>query len=150
MSPAQMLVMRSRLADASSGGLVSSISTTESGPHAGLDVHEVAKGELEEVQPVDVGEVDRAVAEQGADVVALEEVVAGERIHPGVVVESVPDLRRGIDADRLGAGQRQLERGAELDADLDVGARQQRRLDLVDQIEVEHAVGLTSHRSDSQ
>ena len=86
-----------------------------------LGVEHVAQGVLEQVQPVDEGQVHHPAAQRAHRPGPGEEVVAGRLDQLEVAVQRRGHLEGRVDRD--GAGARQGEAAAVVHADLEVGAR---------------------------
>jgi hypothetical protein len=113
------------------------------------DVDDVTECELEVVHPVDERKVERRAVENSTQVELLEEVVAREREHRRVERKPVRqprqrrlvlELRLGIDADGARAGQHLAKGEALVHTDLDIGARQQALMNLVEKHQVRRGV----------
>ncbi len=101
-----------------------------------LEVDEIAEGEFEVVHAVDEGQIEGQTAEQGAEIVGGEEVVAGEAEDAGLPPHREARLRFGIDADAIGAREGAGHRTPCRYTDLDVGAGKEMLVDTVEQIQI--------------
>ena len=101
-----------------------------------LEVEKVTERVLEEMHPVDEGEVEVVAPQHLPEVMTLEEVVTGLRKDLGGLVDGEADVGLGIDADCDRARKREPERLPGADTDLDVGARQHMAVDAVEELHV--------------
>src|SRR5260370_39008126 len=91
------------------------------------------------VHPVDESEIDRQAAEFRPNVVSGEVLVARGGMYARAGSELLRDLGFGVDTDRARFPPRERDRLPGLDADLQVSARTQMRMEHRDDLEVEGA-----------
>src|SRR3977135_3584376 len=89
------------------------------------------------VHPVDESEIDRQAAEFRPNVVSGEVLVARRGMYARAGSGTLRDLGFGVDADRTRFPPGERDRHPGLDADLQVGARTQMRMEHRDDLEIE-------------
>src|SRR5882762_4567870 len=89
------------------------------------------------VHPVDESEIDRQAAEFRSHVVSGEVLVARRGMYARAGSEPLRDLGFGVDADRARFPPGERDRHPGVDADLQVGARTQMRMEHRDDFEIE-------------
>ena len=101
-----------------------------------LEMDEIAKGELEEMHSVDEGKVYGKPAQQGIEIVAVEELFARQLEDAGLDGDDRSELWSRVDTHGNRLGVRQRQRSTPSNADLDIRARPERFMEEVQEVDV--------------